>query len=130
MRVDRRTALKSAAASAALFAAPGILRARNLGSALRAAVIGFRGRGAQLIDDLRAQPGVRIVALSDVDRDVLGAKVREFAARGECVEGYVDARRVFDRLDVDVIATATPNHWHALLGIWACQSGKDAYVEK
>lgn len=93
-------------------------------------MIGFRGRGAGLLEELRTFPGVRIVALADVDRAVLGAKVREFAARGEVVEGYTDARRVFDRVDIDLIVTATPNHWHSLIGIWACQSGKDAYVEK
>jgi predicted dehydrogenase len=128
--VPRRDFLKASAAASLVFGAPGIARSRNVSSELRAAVIGFRGRGAGLLEDLRTQPGVRIVALCDVDRAVLGGKVREFASRGEVVEGYLDARRVFDRQDIDLIVTATPNHWHALMGIWACQSGKDAYIEK
>lgn len=129
-RFHRRDFLRSTAAASLVWTAPAFARTRNVASELRAAVIGFRGRGAGLLEELRAAPGVRIVALADVDRSVLSAKVREFAVRGEVVEGYTDARRIFDRVDVDLVVIATPNHWHSLLGIWACQSGKDAYVEK
>ena len=45
-------------------------------------------------------------------------------------ETETDLRKVFDRKDVDVVSVATPNHWHALATIWACQAGKDVYVEK
>lgn len=124
----RRQFLKASAAG--LLSASSFARAFGANGTLRAAVIGFRGRGGQLLEDLRSQPGVRIVALCDVDRSVLTAKANEFAKRGEAVECYVDARHVFDRTDIDLIVTATPNHWHSLLGIWACQSGKDAYIEK
>ncbi len=130
MKTTRRAFLRSTAATGAIVAMPSILSARNVNSQLRAAAIGFHSRGADLIEGLRVQPGVKIVALCDVDREVLGRKAREFSARGETVEAYTDARRVFDRSDIDLIITATPNHWHSLMGIWACQSGKDAYVEK
>jgi predicted dehydrogenase len=130
LRTHRRTFLKTTAAASLVGIAPAFARSRNVGSEIRAAVIGFRSRGAGLLEELRSQPGVRVVALADVDRAVLGGKMREFASRGEVVEGYTDARRIFDRRDVDLIVTATPNHWHSLLGIWACQSGKDAYIEK
>ena len=43
---------------------------------------------------------------------------------------FQDMRHVLDQKDVDVVCIATPNHWHSLAGIWACQAGKDVYVEK
>src|SRR5207247_5943878 len=49
---------------------------------------------------------------------------------GQPVEAYTDIRKLLDNKDIDAISTATPNHWHALISIWACQAGKDVYVEK
>src|SRR6185436_3669201 len=46
------------------------------------------------------------------------------------VETYTDIRKLLENKDIDVISIATPNHWHSLAGIWACQAGKDVYVEK
>jgi predicted dehydrogenase len=109
---------------------------------VRVAVIGFNNQGRYHIRQLQNVPGVRIVALCDVDRvNLEGTRLREFLKNsfgeeekfrqhGEKIETYVDARRVFDREDIDAVVIATPDHWHALLGIWACQAGKDAYIEK
>ena len=74
--------------------------------------------------------GVRIAALCDVDQDVLEKGVQDFAKDGQQVTGYTDVRKLMEDKNIDVIATATPNHWHALITIWACQAGKDVYVEK
>ena len=49
---------------------------------------------------------------------------------GKPVETYTDVRKLLENREVDAISTATPNHWHALVTIWACQAGKDVYVEK
>ncbi len=76
--------------------------------------------------------GVKVAVLCDPDRDVLdkrGRRVRE-ASTAYKVETETDLRKVFDRKDVDVVSVATPNHWHSLATIWACQAGKDVYVEK
>src|SRR6185503_15547833 len=50
--------------------------------------------------------------------------------KGIKVEQYTDVRKLLESKEVDAITTATPNHWHSLIGIWACQAGKDSYVEK
>ena len=91
---------------------------------------GVGGRGRQLISRLRDVPGARVVALCDVDQAILDHSVQQFKDRGEDVAAYTDFRKVLDDKAVDAVAIATPNHWHALATIWACQAGKDVYVEK
>src|SRR6185369_342124 len=91
---------------------------------------GVGGRGHQLIGRLGDVPGVRIVALCDVDRSFLDRELRPFKDRGETVATYVDLRRVLDDKSIDAVVIALPNHWHALATVWACQAGKDVYVEK
>lgn len=91
---------------------------------------GVGGRGRQLINRLGDVPGVRVVALCDVDRAVLDHELQPFKDRGQEVAAYTDLRKVLDDRAVDAVAIATPNHWHALGTIWACQAGKDVYVEK
>ena len=91
---------------------------------------GVGARGRQLIDLLRKVPAVRIAALCDVDKQILGREMQRFAAWQESVKTYTDMRDVFDSPDIDAVFVATPNHWHALATVWACQAGKDVYVEK
>jgi len=99
-------------------------------SDIRCAVVGFNGRGKSHIEALRQLKGVRLVALCDVDRGVLGKELQKVTANGSKVAGYTDVRQVLDRRDIDVVTFATPHHWHALGTIWATQAGKDVYVEK
>jgi len=73
----------------------------------------------------------RITTICDVDRNVIGKANKAIAAKYGSEPKYVqDLRRVFDDPNIDVVSIATPNHWHALATIWACQAGKDVYVEK
>ena len=88
------------------------------------------GRGRQLIRNFREVPGVRIAALCDCDRAGLEDSVQTFKKRGEKPAAYHDPRQVFDDRSIDAVAIALPNFWHALATIWACQAGKDVYVEK
>ena len=140
-RASRRSFLKrSAAASAALvganFAAPFWLRAAGANDDVRLAVVGvgsrvkIGGQGRNEIRSFRQVPGVRIVALCDVDSANLGPEVESFQKRNEKVAAYADVRRLLESKDVDAVVVTTPNHWHALVTIWACQAGKDVYVQK
>ena len=94
------------------------------------AVGGVGGRGHQLIGRLREIPGVNLVALCDADQAHLDRELEAARALGEQVAAYRDPRAVLDDQSVDGVIIALPNHWHALATVWACQAGKDVYVEK
>ena len=94
---------------------------------LRVAQIGFHGQGGSHLKSLTKMKGVRLVALCDVDRHVLDGKAKEL---GGNIQTYTDLRKLLENKDVDAVSIAIPNHWHALATIWACQAGKDVYVEK
>ena len=117
-------------ASAATLALAPFARVRGANDDLRVGVIGFRGQGNLHLKCLRNLPGVRVVALCDVDRDVLARGLKAAKDRNEAVTGYTDVRKLLESKEVDAVTTATPDHWHALVTVWACQAGKDVYVEK
>lgn len=97
---------------------------------IRVAIIGLGNKGAQHVEVFSALPGVRLVALCDVDPARLGKQVDKLKQRNVAVRSSTDFRRLLDADDIDAVVIATPNHWHAVMGILACQSGKDVYVEK
>lgn len=129
---DRRSFLQtSAGAIAASTLAGRAARAADANSKIRAAVIGVNGRGVTHMEGFEGTPGVEVAVLCDVDEKVLAQRKAEFEKRyGHSVDTETDLRKVFDRNDIDVVGIATPNHWHSLAAIWACQAGKDVYVEK
>jgi predicted dehydrogenase len=130
MNFNRRRFLKSAAMASV--AAPAALWSKVPGANedIRVAVVGFNSRGQDHIDNFRKLKGVRVVALCDVDRTVLDQTASKLAAEGNPVATFTDVRKLLEQPDIDAISTATPNHWHALISVWACQHGKDVYVEK
>ena len=93
---------------------------------IRVAVIGLGNKGKSHVAHFSKLPGVRVVALCDVDPQRL-EELKAVAAAAFCA---TDPRRILERNDVDAVVIATPNHWHALLAVWACEAGKDVYVEK
>ena len=105
-------------------------RALGANDDLRVAVVGFNSQGRVHLKALRELAGVRVVALCDCDHAVLDREVDAAKKRDENIAGYTDIRRLLENKDIDAITTATPDHWHALATIWACQAGKDVYVEK
>jgi predicted dehydrogenase len=95
------------------------------------AVVGFGGRGQAHYKEFARQKGVKVVALCDVDERLFrrGVSAVEKIA-GYKPKTYYDIRKLLEDKDVDAISIATPDHWHGLMTIWACQAGKDVYVEK
>jgi predicted dehydrogenase len=138
--MNRRSFLKYSAAAASAGLAtrlPSSAWALPAGAnnAVRVAVIGLNGQAfgnSTHIRILSETPGVRIAALCDVDPNILAReveKLKRIEGQGP-VFATTDARRILERSDIDAITIATCNHWHALLTVWACQAGKDVYVEK
>ncbi len=106
------------------------VRVAVIGMGSTTAVGGVGGRGHQLIGRLRQVDGARIVALCDVDPSHLDREVKTARDHEGEVKVLTDMHRVFEDKDVDAVIVALPNHWHALATVWACQAGKDVYVEK
>jgi hypothetical protein len=98
---------------------------------VRVAVIGLNGHGrGNHIPEFKKLSGVKIVALCDVDLAILNQTAADLSKDNIQVEKYQDIRKLLERNDIDAVSIATPNHWHALAAIWACQAGKDVLVEK
>ena len=89
--------------------------------------VGVGGMGSGLLNIFRKMPDVEVAAVCDV-YEPHALRARETA--GGKPEAYGDFRRVLDRNDVDAVVVATPDHWHAIPTILACQAGKDVYCEK
>src|SRR5512143_705110 len=98
---------------------------------VRLGLIGCGGMGRGDLECFFLNSEVDCAVLCDVD-DAMLAKAIEIcqAKRGKKPETVKDFRRVLDRKDIDVVLIATPDHWHALPTVLACQAGKDVYVEK
>jgi predicted dehydrogenase len=98
---------------------------------VRVAVIGCGDRSGSHISGFSELPDAEVVAVCDPDRRRSAERAAMLEKRYQKkVATEVDLRRIYERKDVDAVGIATPNHWHALAAIWACQAGKDAYVEK
>jgi len=100
-------------------------------SKVRVALLGVGGQGKADLGAFLKIPDIDCPAVCDVDdkRTAEGQKMVA-DARGKDAEGYKDFRKILDRKDIDAVIVATPDHWHALMTILACQAGKDVYVEK
>jgi predicted dehydrogenase len=99
-------------------------------SDVRVAVIGLNGRGKSHLSSLAGVKGVRIVALCDADTAVLERTKKNLGEKGADVRTFTDIRELLALKDLDAVTIATPNHLHSLQAVWACQAGKDVYVEK
>jgi len=95
------------------------------------AIVGIHGQGKSHLQCFAAVPGVRIKTICEVDERIW-PDAHDLARKCGLskVTLEADIRRVLEDKEIDAISVATPNHWHSLMAIWACQAGKDVYVEK
>lgn len=132
-RANRRSFLKtSAVATSSFLAAPAILRAGvGPNDKIGVAVVGVNGRGGDHISEYLSDERTEIRFVVEVDETVANKRCDDIEKKqGVRPTPVADMRRAFEEKSVDIVSTATPNHWHALTGIWAMQAGKDAYIEK
>lgn len=136
--LSRREFLKSGARSGVGLAALGGIsfmgaaqRVLGANERVRLAVCGVRGRGFDHIKGFSKIPNVDIAAICEVDENVARERMADIEKLGlSKPQYYIDVRKLLDDQSIDAITIATPNHWHSLMGIWACQAGKDVYCEK
>jgi len=98
---------------------------------IRLGAIGYGGRGTGNLAEFLKDPRVQCAAVCDVDQAHLDKAAAHVESQsGNKPDAVTDFRRVVERDDLDAILVSTPDHWHALPTIYACQTGKDVYVEK
>lgn len=144
---SRRSFLKTAAKGAmAAAVAPSLLNeniimpevipqtAKGANDRIRIAVLGINGRGKTHIEEimgLSKKANVEVAAICDPDMDLLRNVSADFEKTyGRKVLTEQDFRKTYEDKTIHAVSLASPNHWHALQTIWACQAGKDVYVEK
>jgi predicted dehydrogenase len=122
-RRDFTKTIVLAGASTAL----GAMQAAGANERVRLGFIGLGNRGDQVLDAFLKQPDAELVAVCDLSQAYM-----DFAARkaGTSPKQFKDYRRLLEMPDLDAVVICTPDHWHALQTIEACQAGKDVYVEK
>lgn len=132
----KKTAVGTAgiAIGAHAFSAKSYSRIMGANDRVTLGVIGLRGRGGDLLRSFAGMydDGVIIKTICDVDTQFFEQRIADASTRqnGNKPGTSTDMREVFADKDIDGVIIATPNHWHALATIWACQAGKNVYTEK
>jgi predicted dehydrogenase len=133
-RVSRRQFMRTTLAAAATVTVAGTKSSGQVVGAndtIRLGVAGLHGRGGDHIKAFAGRKGVQVVTLIDPDNRTWAGRVKMILEKGGSTPKTVrDIREALDDKDLDAVSVATPNHWHALITVWACQAGKDVYVEK
>lgn len=121
----------AASGSSSLLAADASKQSTSPGEKLSVAIVGAGGRGGSHIGAFSGRKDTEITYIVDADEKKGNAACESIEKKTGRKPKYVkDMREAFDDKNLDLVSTATPNHWHALVSIWAMQAGKDVYVEK
>lgn len=134
-QVSRRAFLSASSSTAAAWVSVGWARRAHGAGANERIGLGLIGCGGQGTHDARSMIGagegtVELLAVADPDSNHANRFAKEMADKGRKPEVYEDFRKLLERKDVDIVVVGTPDHWHAIPTILACQAGKDVYVEK
>ncbi len=122
LTMQRRSFIAATALTAASYR-----RVRGANNRIRAGLIGSGGQGRAVWGLFLKQPDVAPAAVCDVYQPN-AEKAAAMAAGG--VRTYRDFRKLLEQQDIDAVIVGTPDHWHAIPTVLACQAGKDVYVEK
>jgi predicted dehydrogenase len=107
------------------------LNARSANDKISVALIGCNGMGWYNLQDFLKIPGVECAALCDVDQNVINKRLPELEKlTGKKASVFKDYRRILDDKSINAVIVGTPDHWHCLMTVHACEAGKDVYVEK
>ncbi|MCY2991890.1 MAG: Gfo/Idh/MocA family oxidoreductase [Planctomycetota bacterium] len=131
-QINRRRFLQTSLATVAtVSAAPYIARAKDPNGKLGVACVGVGGRGSEHLSAFAGDSRTIVLYVVDPDEKIGQNRCEKIAAKQKFKPKHVrDMRDAFADPAVDLVSTATPNHWHALVGVWAMQAGKDVYIEK
>ena len=138
MSQSRRNFIKQSALASTAFGAFTISGTKSSGKVIGAnerinlAVCGIKGRGGAHMGSFARIKNLRISHLIDPDSRLFESRKNSsiFKKVGYVPECVQDVRKALENKDIHAVSVATPNHWHSLISIWACQAGKDVYVEK
>ncbi|WP_439620702.1 Gfo/Idh/MocA family protein [Gemmata sp.] len=142
MKLSRRDFLDDAVCAAAAALASGGTRPARAdeaaapkarvgpGDKIRVAVIGVNGQGGAHLAEYLKNPDVDLVAVCDCDPAAYKKHLDKFKGLKTPPRYVQDVRKLLEDKAIDAVSIATPNHWHAVMAVWAMQAGKDVYVEK
>ena len=129
--MDRRRWIQGAATAGVALAASAAKSQAAPNDRITVCVMGVRGRGGALLNTFAGLKDVDVKYVCDLDESVLHARVANIATKtGKKPQAISDYRKALDDPSIDALVSGTPDHWHALPTIHACQAGKDVYVEK
>src|SRR5262249_44042251 len=133
-RVNRRKFLQTTLATAATITIGGTKSSAKVMGAndrIRIAVAGLNGRGHSHTGAYLGMKNVEIAYLVDPDKKTYKKHLDSIGKKEQPAPTTLqDIRKALEDKELNAVSIATPNHWHALMTIWACEAGKDVYVEK
>lgn len=132
MSMSRRKFLGATASAVIVAGTMAKGRVYGANDRVRICVMGLNGRGQSHLAAYYKIKNADVTMLCDVDSSLFAPRIKQYFTSKSRPEPKTetDIRKVLENKDIDVVSMATPNHWHSLGAIWACQAGKDVYVEK